>query len=288
MSLVLPAAAGAFVLCWLGVAGLRAWALRRGLLDVPNERSSHTAPTPRGGGAAVALAVLLGAALGRLPLGYLAGGLLVALVSAIDDLRPLPALVRLAAHVAAAGALVWGLPWPWAVGAAVWVVGLTNAYNFMDGIDGIAGVQGVVAGAAWGVLGWLSGRPEVALLGALLAAGCLGFLPHNWPPARIFLGDVGSAFLGFSFAALPLLLDARSPRSYLAGVLVVWPFVLDASFTFLRRLLRGENVLQAHRTHVYQRLTIAGWSHARVTLLYGLLATLGAALALLGLPSEGP
>jgi UDP-N-acetylmuramyl pentapeptide phosphotransferase/UDP-N-acetylglucosamine-1-phosphate transferase len=288
MSLVLAFAAAALVLSWAGTAAVRTWALRRGVLDVPNERSSHVAPTPRGGGAAIVAVVLGGAALGGAVgifrpawplLAAGAGGLLVALVSLKDDLRPLPALIRLAAHVAAAGVLVGGMPAAWGLPAAFWLVGLTNAYNFMDGIDGIAGLQGAVAGSAWAAIGWLAGRPEIALLGALLAAASLGFLAHNWSPARIFMGDVGSAFLGYSFAALPLLFDATSLRSLLMGVLVVWPFVLDSGFTLLRRLLRGENVLTAHRGHLYQRWAQSGAPHARIALAYGALSLLGAGLA---------
>jgi UDP-N-acetylmuramyl pentapeptide phosphotransferase/UDP-N-acetylglucosamine-1-phosphate transferase len=165
----------------------------------------------------------------------------------------------------------------------IWIVGLTNAYNFMDGSDGIAGAQALVAGASWACLGWLAGLPTLAGLGLLLAGGSLGFLLHNWPPARIFMGDVGSAFLGYSFAILPLLalagqrsLAAASP---VLGLLPVWPFVFDASFTFLRRLRHGENVFAAHRTHLFQRLLIAGFSHRFVLLLYGSLATVGGVAA---------
>jgi UDP-N-acetylmuramyl pentapeptide phosphotransferase/UDP-N-acetylglucosamine-1-phosphate transferase len=163
----------------------------------------------------------------------------------------------------------------------VWIVGLTNAYNFMDGIDGIAGGQAVVAGLGWTLLGWLDHQPLVAALGLLLAASSLGFLGHNWPPARIFMGDVGSAFLGFTLAVLPVVAAQHNPRLAWAGVLLVWPFVFDAAFTFLRRLRKRENVFAAHRSHLYQRLVIAGYSHRFVTLLYIGLALAGAVLALL-------
>ena len=285
-----------------GVALLRRWASQRRLFDLPNERSMHSQPMPVGGGLAIVAVVVVGMALcavagvvevtpSLVALG--AGAVFVAAVSWLDDLRGLPVAVRFLAHVAAAVTLESVGAWPAAcllagtvagkvaVGllALLWIVGLTNAYNFMDGIDGIAGSQAVVAGLGWVVLTWGSGRVET-WLGLLLAAASLGFLVHNWPPAKIFMGDVGSAFLGFGFAALAVIGARHDPRLALAGVLLVWPFVFDTSFTFLRRLRGGENVFRAHRSHLYQRLVLAGYSHRFVTCLYGALAVVGAALAL--------
>jgi UDP-N-acetylmuramyl pentapeptide phosphotransferase/UDP-N-acetylglucosamine-1-phosphate transferase len=227
----------------------------------------------------------------------------VALVSWFDDVRSLPSLTRLVAHgLGAAVAILalgyWttvslpgvgsvGLGWIGLPLTAVWLIGLTNAYNFMDGIDGIAAGQGVVAGLAWAAIGSIAGQPLISTLGLLLAAASLGFLGHNWPPAHIFMGDVGSAFLGYSFAVLPLLLTHLSSEPRLQrvapvlGCLVVWPFVLDATSTFLRRLARRENVLTPHRAHVYQRLVITGHSHRRVTSLYVALAAAGALVAVI-------
>ena len=144
----------------------------------------------------------------------------------------------------------------------------------------MAGAQAVVAGVAcWG-LGLLSGEPLVSLLSVLLAGSSLGFLGHNWPPARIFMGDVGSAFLGYSLAVLAVIGGLAHPRLPLAGLLVVWPFVFDTTFTILRRLRRGENIFAAHRSHLYQRLVNAGYSHRAVTLLYAGLALVGVLLVL--------
>lgn len=299
---------GAFLLAAVAsyalVEAARRWVVRRSVLDIPNDRSSHTNPTPRGGGLAIVAVVLAGvaAAAGGGAVGVFsglalcaAGALLVALVSWADDVTRLPIAARLLVHVSAAalalaGAGAWltlgsalprtgaGSAAGWAL-ALVWVVGLTNAYNFMDGIDGIAGSQAVVAGLGWVALTWGSGRVET-WLGLLLAAASLGFLVHNWPPAKIFMGDVGSAFLGFSFATMAVLGARHDPRLGLAGVLLVWPFVFDTSFTFLRRLRKGENVFRAHRSHLYQRLVLAGYSHRFVTCLYGALAVVGMALAL--------
>lgn len=294
---------------YVGVAAVRRWALDHQALDIPNQRSSHIRPTPRGGGLAIVVVVLVGwLASGVLAspetswsvLGsYALGAGLVAAVSWLDDLYGLPAIARLAAHIVAASlALValgyWQtLPLPGpavplgyagvAIGL-IWIIGLTNAYNFMDGSDGMAAVQGVIAGLGWALLGWLGQQPLVVELGLLLAAGSLGFLWHNWPPAAIFMGDVGSAFLGYSFAVLPLVaLEEDGPLAgigSLLGCLLLWPFIFDAAFTFFRRLRRGENVLAAHRSHLYQRLMIAGRGHRFVLLLYAGLATMGAAAAL--------
>jgi UDP-N-acetylmuramyl pentapeptide phosphotransferase/UDP-N-acetylglucosamine-1-phosphate transferase len=295
----------AIVLSYLGVAVLIRWTERRQILDIPNERSSHTRPTPRGGGLAIVVVVLGGwlVALSlsrgsweRTDLIYVIGAALIAAVSWLDDLRSLSNRARFGAHMLAA-LLVIGAFGYWTnmtvpvVGSLrlgllglpitfLWIVGLTNAYNFMDGIDGIAGGQAVVAGLGWAVLGWLTAQPLVGMLGVLLAAASLGFLGHNWPAARIFMGDVGSAFLGFTFAALAVAAAQRDARLALAGILLVWPFVFDTTFTLLRRLRMRENIFAAHRSHLYQRLVILGYSHGRVTLMYVGLATLGGVLAI--------
>ncbi len=291
-------------LSYLGVKWVRTWAERRSILAIPNVRSSHDLPMPLGGGLAIVAVTLAGFLLYAVfavqwpwtaILAYVLGAMLVAAVSWVDDLRSLPATARLIAHVLAAvigilGLGYWhslGFSWPYdfelswlgLVISFVWIVGMTNAYNFMDGIDGIAASQAVVAGVGWAILGWISDQHLVSVLGLLLASSSLGFLGHNWPPASIFMGDAGSAFLGYSLALLPIIAAQVEPRFVLAGALLVWPFVFDTAFTFLRRLLKGENVLSAHRGHLYQRLVIAGRSHRFVTLLYILLAISGAMLA---------
>ena len=296
---------GAAAVAGVAVEGVRRLAIRRDILDRPNARSSHVTPTPRGGGIAIVGVVLAGWALGAMggtwSAGLVAGTLLVASVSAADDLRSLPARTRFAVQGMAAVTLL-ALAGPWSsialpgLGAVsgvgwgamlsaglgvLWCLGLTNAYNFMDGIDGIAASQAVVAGGAWAVAGWLLGVPLLALTGGLVAGASLGFLVHNWSPARIFMGDVGSASLGFVFAALPLVAAARldgdvAARVPTAGLLAVWPFVFDAVSTFVRRLRAGANVFEAHRTHLYQRMVIAGGSHRTVAGLYTACAVLSA------------
>jgi len=148
-------------------------------------------------------------------------------------------------------------------------------------------VQGVCAGLAWAVAGYCLGQPAVTCCGGLLAAGCAGFLVHNWSPAKIFMGDVGSAFLGFLFAVLPLLAvagvrdgalsPATAARLPAFGVLVVWPFVGDGALTLVRRALKREPVWKAHRSHLYQRLVQTGWSHAQVSGWYAVWAVVCAA-----------
>jgi UDP-N-acetylmuramyl pentapeptide phosphotransferase/UDP-N-acetylglucosamine-1-phosphate transferase len=160
-------------------------------------------------------------------------------------------------------------------------MGLTNAYNFMDGIDGIAGGQAVVAGLGWTIIGFMGEQSFIGLVGVLLAASSLGFLFHNWPPARIFMGDVGSAFIGFTLAVIPILAAQRDPRFMVVGILVVWPFIFDTAFTLVRRLNNKENIFEAHRSHIYQRLVIAGYSHRFVTFIYMGLALIGTVIALL-------
>jgi UDP-N-acetylmuramyl pentapeptide phosphotransferase/UDP-N-acetylglucosamine-1-phosphate transferase len=161
----------------------------------------------------------------------------------------------------------------------VWMVGLINAYNFMDGIDGLAAGHSVAAALGWVLLGWLSGRPLLMTLGVVLAASSLGFLAHNWHPARIFMGDVGSTLLGYSFAVLPIIASRADSRMALAGALLVWPAIFDTGFTVLRRLVHRQNVFVGHRTFLFHRLVDAGWSHASASLLYLPLPILGALLA---------
>lgn len=297
-------------------ARLITWATRRALVAMPNQRSLHTEPTPTGAGLAIAAVTLAGITIAHVTFGarldlalgtalLMAG--LMAIVGWLDDHHSLSALVRLALQMAGAavvlaaagpvsqilvpGAGHVSLGLAGAVIALVWLVGLTNAYNFMDGIDGLAGAQGVVAGVAWGIAGTINEQPAVATAGWLAAGACLGFLRYNWRPASIFMGDVGALFLGFLFGALTLVASRGAPAIPLFGLCVVWPFVFDSTFTLLRRAMRGENLLQAHQKHLYQRLVIAGWSHQQVAWLYaaGSVSSSAAGLALVaGAVSAGP
>ena len=278
---------------------LAGWARRRNFLDIPNHRSSHLVATPRIGGVAIVFGVLAGlfawflldGALDRRMLTVLTGALAIALLGLLDDFRHVPALVRLAVQtLIAAGVVIasrhadTGEGWLIPALTVLWLVTMVNAYNFMDGIDGIAGAQAVVAGCAWLFAGLIAGSPHGAALGVLLAAASSGFLLYNWHPARVFMGDAGSGFFGFLFAAVPLLTSTAQPSLWVSAVLLMWPFLADTGFTLCRRASRGENVLSAHRSHIYQRLVITGRSHRDVALAYAGLALLGAiaAVALVG------
>lgn len=274
-----------------------------GLVDVPNQRSSHIRVTPRGGGVVfilfwlvfgvawmsfagngeevwnLDLVVFVGLSIGVGILGLvddrltLSSGLrllvqLLVAVTVVSLVRPFDALTLPGLPSNAIPVLGYGI-------TVLWILGLTNVYNFMDGIDGIAAGQGIVAALGWAVAAHVFFASEVfVVLNLLLAAVLSGFLVWNWHPAKVFMGDVGSAFLGFYFATQPLVLLNLPDVPDRAGLLVflsafmVWPFIFDGFFTFCRRALRRENVLQAHRTHLYQRLTKLGWTHRRVAIIY--------------------
>ena len=283
------AAAGGWLLCY----PVRVALARSSIIDRPNQRSSHSRPTPRGGGIAILLVVLLGAlVLGRtsavtLVLSALSLGL--AVLSFWDDLRPLLAVVRFGGHALAAlgvlHVLKWprfsldlisqpGVAWPALVSGLflfLWLTGYTNAFNFMDGINGLAAGQAIVTGLGMALLGSMAGgqspvgSPPV-LLSLVIAGACAGFLPHNFPTARMFMGDVGSAPLGFLLAAVVVWI-ARDYGCWLLiplGLLHA-NFVLDTGITLARRILRGERWYEAHREHFYQRLIRSGKSHPFVT-----------------------
>ena len=288
---------------YLGVEGLRRWSLRHKRFDIPNERSSHSTPTPRGGGLIIVLLGLAAYAGYTLSFGdtfvwaYVVGAALVAGISWLDDLYTISFVWRFAVHVAAALLVIisvgffqeFYIPWnqTFATGEIggiiltfLWIVWLTNAYNFMDGIDGIAGLQCVVCGIGWFVIGVLLGGDSAGFLGGAVAFAAFGFLIQNWQPAKIFMGDVGSAFLGYTFAVLPLLLSREigvATENLLLPMIAVafnWLFVFDTIYTFIRRLLNRERFWEAHRGHLYQKFIIAGFSHQSVTILYGTLTIL--------------
>lgn len=228
-------------------------------------------------------------------LAFVAGGLLIAGIGLIDDLRHVSYRIRLLVHIGAALVFVvfytyWsalqlpvlglvGLGTAGAILSVFWIVGLTNAYNFIDGLDGLAAGQAVAAGAGWTALGLATNHPLIAAAGILLATSSMGFLIHNWHPARIFMGDVGSTFLGYSFAIMPLIAARYDTRLALAGVLLVWPAIFDSTITVLGRLARHENIFEGHREFLFHRLVACGWSHASASALYIPLPLLGAALA---------
>ncbi|MBA1194398.1 glycosyltransferase family 4 protein [Pseudomonas entomophila] len=273
------------ILTWV----LRRYALARSLMDIPNARSSHTVPTPRGGGVAIVLTFL--PALGVLwQLGWMseahalalgAAGLLVAIVGFIDDHRHIPARWRLLGHFAAAlGLLVGtgGAPVLHVAGIpvhsagillpllAVYLVWLLNLYNFMDGIDGIAGAEALAVCGGISLVYALGGHTEALVAPLVLAAAVLGFLVWNAPPAKIFMGDAGSGFLGLTLGGLSLQGAWLDAHYFWAWLILLGVFVVDATVTLLRRLLAGEKVYQAHRSHAYQHAARRAGRHLPVTL----------------------
>ena len=292
-----------FIMTYIGVEIFYRWSLQRKLLDIPNERSSHTSPTVRGGGLIIVLICLTAYTLytffvtDNFQWSYLIGASLIALISWLDDLYTISFGWRFLVHALSASIVIftlghfqtiyvpfYGIINFGSVGAVItflWIVWMTNAYNFMDGIDGIAGMQAVTAGIGWLAIGNLLGMSSTGFYGGVIAFSSLGFLIHNWQPAKIFMGDVGSAFLGYSFAVLPFLSiqewnENVINKLYLPiiTVLLVWLFVFDTIFTFMRRIFNGEKVWEAHRGHIYQRLVIEGFSHRSTTILYGLFSAL--------------
>jgi UDP-N-acetylmuramyl pentapeptide phosphotransferase/UDP-N-acetylglucosamine-1-phosphate transferase len=264
---------------------------RNSILDVPNERSSHSMPTPRGGGLAVVPVVLLawlGAA--ALPASNMVaqnismavvGAAVLVAVSWLDDLKGLPPLVRLAAHFFAVGLALYVSPldglvfqgllpaWLDQVLIAVLWVGFANIFNFMDGIDGISGAGSLGIGLGVAALVSVADGPSViVILGAAIAGASLGFLKWNWAPAKIFLGDVGSVPLGFLLGWLLLWLAASG--NWAAAIIIPLYYLADSGITLARRAIAGQRIWEAHKEHYYQRAVVKGRSHAEVSKIIGI------------------
>jgi UDP-N-acetylmuramyl pentapeptide phosphotransferase/UDP-N-acetylglucosamine-1-phosphate transferase len=282
------------------------------VIDRPTERSLHDRPVPRGGGLAILgafIVTLTGISVVR---GFAAdlvwiaaGAAIVATVSYLDDRSGLSPGVRLLSHAAASGVLVLGgvslphvtlpgvtvsIPHSLLVGFAVlFTIWMTNLYNFMDGMDGFAGGMAVIGFATFALFGWRAGYESFATVSLILAAASAGFLLFNFPPARIFMGDVGSSTLGFLVAGLSIWGARDGVFPHWVAVLVFSPFVVDATVTLFRRLFRGERVWDAHRSHYYQRLVRLGWGHRRTVLreYVLMLASAGSALWAVSLPPAG-
>jgi UDP-N-acetylmuramyl pentapeptide phosphotransferase/UDP-N-acetylglucosamine-1-phosphate transferase len=277
-------AISAFATERLARAGTRRW-----LLDHPNERSLHHQPTTRSGGLAITLAIIAGG----VAIGYLTGGFgeiawlaagagIVFAVSIRDDLSHVHPAIRISVHFFVALLLVYadyaidalelpGLRWPlvfWlgAVLTCLYVVWMINLYNFMDGMDGFAGGMAVFGFGTFAVLGALGGEPLFAGASGTIAAAAGGYLLFNFPPARIFMGDAGSSLLGFLVAGFSLWASTARIFPLWMAVLVFSPFIVDATFTLLRRLGRRERVWEAHKSHCYQRLVELGWGHRKTVL----------------------
>jgi len=288
-----------------GIATSLTWLMlsRVRIMDIPNARSSHHAPIPRGGGVAIVVTFLLGVVVidllgDKTPLSqqyfwaFLGSALLIAVVSFLDDITDQGFLVKLATQFLAALFVVASgivldqfsvpfvgnlqLPWLGTILTIFWVVGLTNSYNFMDGIDGLAATTAVIASAFFAYITFRHDSLFIYITSYTVMAGAGGFLVFNRPPARIFLGDVGSAFLGFIFAVMAIVAARydHSHTSFLVVPLLLLHFLFDTTATLCRRIVARENITQAHRTHAYQLLVRMGLSHGRVTLIYAVLGVL--------------
>lgn len=267
---------------------VRYYALRKSILDIPNERSSHQVPTPRGGGIAIVLTFLLSLVYlfiinkidQNLFIALTVGGVVIAIVGYCDDLFTLSARLRIFVHLLAA---VWAVYWlhgypvlnlgGYAIhlhqlGNALAVIGIiwcVNFYNFMDGIDGLAASEGIFIAAASAIILFILGVTNEAIMMFMLAMSIAGFLIWNWPPAKIFMGDVCSGFLGYVFGVTALYTMNNDYLSFGFWWIVLAVFLCDATFTLILRMLQGKKWYSAHREHAYQILTTYGFSHKKVT-----------------------
>lgn len=282
----------AAVLSWMVSGLVRHHAIRSAILDHPNERSSHTEPTPRGGGVGLLAGVIVALIVGAGPdlqdwrlVAALAGVALTGLVGWFDDRYTLGISFRLGVQILAGSSLLplALLPGPlpaWLGAAAAlwwvfWAVSAINVVNFMDGIDGLIGSQAIVFGVHLVLMGSTNGVSEV--IGLAVTGAAVGFLIWNWAPARIFMGDVGSGPLGLLVVLGGLLLMREGMVGLVAAFLPLYPMFLDATVTLVRRARRRERVVLAHRSHFYQRLANGSWGHARVSILYAAAAAVGLA-----------
>lgn len=273
-------------------AMMRRHALATHLLDHPNERSSHTQPVPRGGGIAIVVACTAliawwwigGRIDGRLAMALLASSLPVALVGYVDDRKPVPARLRFAVHTAGAVLMLalmggppdvtilgFGTDWDWLILAlaTLYLIWMINLVNFMDGIDGIAGVEAITVSLGAALCWWIAAPHGPWPVPIGLAACVAGFLVWNWPPAKIFMGDAGSGFLGLAIAILSLWAAKDDPVLLWSCLILTGAFMTDATVTLARRVLRGEKFYLPHRSHAYQYASRLYQSHKVVTLAFG-------------------
>lgn len=274
----------------------RRYAVTRSVMDIPNSRSSHATPVPRGGGMSIVVLVTVVSLLvglywqDRFFLSAGVAGAMVALVGWFDDHKPVRASIRLLIHISAVAAILWQAPdlrfVVMGVEVAGWIakmaslligVWLINLYNFIDGIDGMAGAHAFLVGLWAATLFWLAYIEPGLAMAVTIAGASLGFLFFNWSPARVFMGDGGSGFLGFWFFVL--LLYARSVDVTVLLLMPISVLVVDATATLLWRMATGERWYTAHREHVYQKLVRFGFSHRSVTLAYVVISVAATVIA---------
>lgn len=281
------------LVCFIASFGLtflvRRYALNHSVMDIPNDRSSHAVPTPRGGGLAFSIVItgasLVGFCLGLISknvlLGVVLPAVIIAIVGFVDDHQGLSSKARIVVHFFSVSTGIYflgGLPplplfgvevnlgFLGDVIAVIGTVWLLNLYNFMDGIDGIAGVEGVTVSVVMGTL-WLLVGNQISdvFMYFVIASSVLGFLMWNFPPAKIFMGDVGSAFLGILIGLLIIETGTKAQEFLWVGLIMLGVFIVDSTVTLLVRLMRGEKVYQAHRSHAYQHAA-RRYGHRPVTL----------------------
>lgn len=291
------------VLSYFGVSYFLRIAWKYQILDKPNERSSHSTPVPLGGGLAIVVIVLATSAWvaneidWKRSLIYVMSASIIAWMGWRDDVHKLPAAFRLLVQSMIAIVSIWGMGYFKDVAVPLfgdlhlgivgiiitflWIVGLTNAYNFMDGIDGNAGGVAFSAALGWMWLSFTTQKWFVFWTALAIAASSLGFLRLNWTPAKAFMGDVGSTFLGYTFAVLSLVSATQGGDALLIGTLLMWIVIMDSFMTFLGRAIKRENVFTGHRLHLFQRLVSGGYKHTTISQLYMLLTAIAGLLAYL-------
>lgn len=306
----------AFSLVILSIAITRLMIFRIRILDIPNERSSHANPIPKSGGIAIVATFFIGVVIvaivaettmiNRLYFyGFALSALLIAAISLYDDMRHKSFLMKFLTQIVAVAALlsvgividVINIPFSGDVELGwlgyplsfLWIIGLTNAFNFMDGLDGLAGGAALIATLFFCAITFLQGSIFVYIICYTIIAGTLGFLIFNFPKARIFMGDVGSAFLGFTLAVLAIMAARydHSHTSFFVMPLLLFHFIYDTAFTFSRRLLSGQKVTEPHRTHLYQLFQRLGYGHPAVTVFHCVLSLLQGFAAVLMVNAPG-
>ncbi len=261
--------------------------------DIPNDRSLHTEPIPRVGGIAIMAGILSGWVL---LIHFWAWWIVLPalglfMLSLLDDVRSLPAKVRLPVHFIAAAIVLAGagVPWIWMLPVLLYIVWMTNLFNFMDGADGLAGGMALFGFSFYGIAGLMHGNQAFAMMNFTIGAAVLGFLYHNFHPARVFMGDAGSIPLGFLAAAFGVWGCQQGYWPYWFPLLAFSPFVADASATLIKRTLGRKKLVEAHRDHYYQRLIRMGWGHRNTAIAEYMLmlASGGSALWGISLTTQG-
>lgn len=268
--------------CYIKIAG------RVGALDIPNQRSLHQVEIPRGAGLVIVSLTVTGWAvleyLGIVNYIWFRSFMLIAFgigfLGYVDDIYQISFAVKGAVQLVLSLCALYFLrdeieSLILYFSLLFWCLSIVNFYNFMDGIDGMAAIYGLILSLCWVIVGLQVKEPLFYYSGILIGASCIGVLHFNWSPASVFLGDVGSLFLGFIFSYFGVILALRHPEMASMSILILWAFIFDCTYTLIKRFLSGEKIWQAHREHLYQRLVCAGYSHSFVSTLYGMISIVG-------------